>query len=452
MLSRLASNTAAPQSPSPVSPKAIGARARSQSDIFDAVQASKLTELERLISSKTFDHSSLLRFHEERGTPLAAAYSAGNWEAAKMLLEHGAARSIFVHGPTAQSILCTLPQAYQPPSSRFGSKPPPAPLATTPADALRVLDLHLMQYLDSIAPSRSSGSKPLVAPALLPVTPQVPSCSVDEPLTLSHDSGFNFSNLSTSETDVHFPCGPVNLFSNIVVGMAASKSARFSFIPRGGNSSWAVGIIPESRQSDKNVIWQSSIGWNPGGSANASMSSEFSRAESQSSVCTIAVDSTRLELTLEIAGTVVGKQALQPSMFPLRLGICGHNGTKVRAVGGGASIPSPQVSQPPDSFQIGDFVRVRPQVAPPPVKDFSSSALRKMIQDTHSHGVIANFTSSRCQGSAIANLKKANVKCFSCDFFLLTMVLRAGPGRLLGEQWRQSSMDPRSFEARLPHS
>ena len=341
MLSRLASSTAAPQSPSPVSPgsKAIGARARSQSDIFDAVQTSKLTELERLISSKTFDHSSLLRFHEERGTPLAAAYSAGNWEAAKMLLEHGAARSIFVHGPTAQSILCTLPQAYQPPSSRFGSKPPPAPLATTPADALRVLDLHLMQYLDSIAPSRSSGSKPLVAPALLPVIPQVPSCSVDEPLTLSHDSGFNFSNLSTSETDVHFPCGPVNLFSNIVVGMAASKSARFSFIPRGGNSSWAVGIIPESRQSDKNVIWQSSIGWNPGGSANASMSSEFSRAESQSSVCTVAVDSTRLELTLEIAGTVVGKQALQPSMFPLRLGICGHNGTKVRAVGGGATIP-----------------------------------------------------------------------------------------------------------------
>jgi hypothetical protein len=60
---------------------------------------------------------------------------------------------------------------------------------------------------------------------------------------------------------------------------------------------------------------------------------------------------------------------------------------------------------------------VRPQDAPPPVKDFSSSALNKMIQDTHSHGVIANFTSSRCEGSAIANLKKASVKCFSCDFF-----------------------------------
>jgi hypothetical protein len=180
-----------------------------------------------------------------------------------------------------------------------------------------------------------------VAPALLPLTPQVPSCSVDEPLTLSHDSGFNFSNLSTSETDVEFPCGPVNLFSNMVVGMAASTSARFSFIPRGGNSAWAVGIIPESRQSDENVIWESPIGWHRGGSGvrNASMSSEFSRAESHSLVCTVAVDSTRLELTLEIAGTVMGKQALQPSMFPLRIGICGHNGTTVRAVGGGATIP-----------------------------------------------------------------------------------------------------------------
>ena len=143
-----------------------------------------------------------------------------------------------------------------------------------------------------------------------------------------------------------------------------------------------------------------------------SMSSEFANAESQSLVCTVAVDSTRLELTLEIGGTVLGKQALQPSMFPLRLGICGHQGTGVCVVAGGASIPSHQASQPLDCFQIGDFVRVRPQVAPPPVKDFSSSALQKMIQETHSRGVIANFTSSRCQGSAIANLKKASLRCF----------------------------------------
>jgi hypothetical protein len=186
-----------------------------------------------------------------------------------------------------------------------------------------------MQYLESITPCNASGSKTPELLSLLPPTPQIPTCSVDESLTLSQNYGFNFSKPSTLETDVHFPSGPVNLFTDIVVGKASCTNARFSFIPRGGNSAWAVGIIPESQQSDKNAIWSSAIGWHRGGGGvrNQSMSSEFGSAESQSLICTVSVDSTRLELTLEINGAVVSTQALQISMFPLRLGICGHSST-----------------------------------------------------------------------------------------------------------------------------
>ena len=178
---------------------------------------------------------------------------------------------------------------------------------------------------------------------------------------------------------------------------------------------------------------------------NTSMSSEFGRAESQSLVCTVAVDSTLLELTLEIGGTVVGKQALQPSMFPLRLGICGHNGSRVRAVAGGGPIPSTQSSQPPDSFQVGDFVRIRPQVAPPPMTDFASSALKKLIQETQSHGVITNFTSSRCQSSAIANLKKVILKDCFMQFDLSLIDGLQGPD----EYWESSGGNPRWIRVHL---
>ena len=213
-----------------------------------------------------------------------------------------------------------------------------------------------------------------------------------------------------------------NLFSNIVVGKGASTSARFSFIPQ--DYDWAVGIIPESRQSQQDVIECSPIGWNHSSGAtqyaNVRMT-EFDAAMAQSSVYTVSVDSALLELTLEIDGAVVDKQQLLPSMFPLRLGMCGCDvrmcGLTVNVVNGGVSSRPAQASQPLDPFRIGDFVCVKPQIAPAPIKDFSSSALAKMIKETHSQGFISHFTSSPCKGSSIENLKRASVQCLCLLLF-----------------------------------
>jgi len=406
MLSRLASaDPKKSPSSTPLSPQSVPQRR--QTDLLDLVQNGSSSDLQALLSSKAFDHSSLLHFDLTRGTPLAAAYSSRNWDAAELLLRHGAAQSIFVRGATPRSLWCTLPQAHQPPSSRFGSEPPPAPLAT-PADILRALDSHFLQFLDSAAPILSS--KPSATTPLEPLKPQIATCGVDQALTLSLDSGFSFTP-STSETDVHFPCGPINLFTNVVVGKTASTSARFSFIPQSGNSAWAVGVIPESQQSDKSVIWSSPIGWHRSGSGTrtASAASEFGSAESQSLVCAVSVDSILCELTLEVNGAVVGKQTLQPSMFPLRLGMCGHSSTRVRVIHGGAFLSATSSAAPlppPDPFLIGDCVCVKPQVAPPPITNFKSDALNQMVKETHSRGIIVKMTSSSCSGSGIANLSK----------------------------------------------
>lgn len=89
------------------------------------------------------------------------------------------------------------------------------------------------------------------------------------------------------------------------------------------------------------MIWQSPTGWNLSGVGSRTVSARaaFARAESQKLICTVFVDSTTHELTLDVAGDVVGKVTLQPSLFPLRLGMCGHNGTRVRVVSGASALP-----------------------------------------------------------------------------------------------------------------
>jgi hypothetical protein len=417
MLSRLASadRITSPNS-SPLTPSS--ARARSHTDILHVVQNGSSSDLELMMSNSAFDRSSFLHFDNARGTPLAAAFAAENWEAAELLLRHGAAQSIFVRGAAPRSLWCTLPQAQQPPSSRFGSQPPPPPLTTTPASVLRTLDGYLLKYLDSVAPLRSSMS-PLAAP-LPPMLQQhqapkteISTCGVDQALTKSFDGGFSFSSTSPNETEVHFGGRPgAILFTNVIVGKSASTSARFSFIPQQGRSRlWGVGVIPESRQSDLGLFLKvsgSGLGWaNNGPNAKSKVAAELNRAESQSLVCTVSVDSALCELTLEVDGAVVDKLTLQPSVFPLRLGMCGVDSTRIRVIPA-VTLSSPTSTLPsilPDSFQIGDCVCLKPLVPPPPITKFESKDLRPMVQESLARGVIVNMTSSRCMSNnPIANL------------------------------------------------
>ena len=152
-------------------------------------------------------------------------------------------------------------------------------------------------------------------------------------LTSSRNSKFSFSDIS-SKLDVRFPSGPVNFFHDILVDKSSCTSSRLVFIPRSGNSAWAVGVIPQSQESVADVIWKSSTGWHCGGSGSetASAESEFETATSESLVCIVSVDSKNCELKLEINGRLIGQQNLKPGIFPLRLGICGHNSTRMHIV------------------------------------------------------------------------------------------------------------------------
>lgn len=417
-----------------------------------------------MMSSSAFDRSSLLHFDSALGTPLAAAFAAENWEAAELLLRHGAAQSIFVRGAGPRSLWCTLPQAQQPPSSRFGSQPPPPPLTTTPASVLRTLDGCLLKYLDSIALRRSSKSRaaplPPVLPQLQAPKPEIASCGVDQALTDSLDSGFSFSHPSPYETDVVFGGRPVsNLFTNVTVGKSASTNARFSFIPQQQSRAriWGVGVIPDSRQAEKGLLLKpsnSGLGWaNRGPNANGKFAAELNRAESQSLVCTVSVDSALCELTLEVDGVVVDKRTLQPSAFPLRLGMTALESTRARVIQN-TSLSSQAPTLPsilPDSFQIGDCVCVKPIVPPPPITNFESNDLRPMVQESQSRGVIISMTSSRCMSSyPVTNLSMVNS-------FLLFLFLKfdflAGSRPILDERQKRQqphALDSCSLEPRLP--
>ena len=60
-------------------------------------------------------------------------------------MEHGASFSIFVEGYLPQSLVCTLPQASQPPSSVFQHDPP---LLDSQPDVLDMIDSALVEQLD----------------------------------------------------------------------------------------------------------------------------------------------------------------------------------------------------------------------------------------------------------------------------------------------------------------
>ena len=66
----------------------------------------------------------LLQRNDDQQTPLAVAIIGGSLQNIETLLEVGASKTIFVKGYSDGSLVCTLPQASQPPSSVFHHQPP----------------------------------------------------------------------------------------------------------------------------------------------------------------------------------------------------------------------------------------------------------------------------------------------------------------------------------------
>jgi len=81
---------------------------------------------------------------QQQATPLAAAIKENSPSCVSVLLESGAASSVFVHGYADGSLVCTLPMAVQPPSSAFQH---PEPLRNVDPSIIEALDESLSAHV-----------------------------------------------------------------------------------------------------------------------------------------------------------------------------------------------------------------------------------------------------------------------------------------------------------------
>jgi hypothetical protein len=113
------------------------------------------------------------------------------------------------------------------------------------------------------------------------------------------------------------------------------NAAKLVFIPHGGNNSnsaWAIGALPINGSSSQCIF-----GWCRGGSnsrADMEAAATLQIAEKEGRACTLSIDYATLELKLEIPREPgrpphTFTKSVPETEFPLRLGICGHQGTSI---------------------------------------------------------------------------------------------------------------------------
>ena len=88
--------------------------------------------------------SSFLVKNPSQQTPLGEAIINNDLEQVKILLEEGAASSIFIQGYFPGSLVCTLPQTSQPVSNCFNHPPP---FHNQNPDILKLLDDALVAHI-----------------------------------------------------------------------------------------------------------------------------------------------------------------------------------------------------------------------------------------------------------------------------------------------------------------
>ena len=122
-----------------------------------------------------------------------------------------------------------------------------------------------------------------------------------------------------------------------------SSAPKMVFIPHGGNNSnaaWAIGALPISGSSS-----QGSFGWCRGGNnsrADMEAAAILEIAERKGRACSLSINYANLELKLEIPGEPgqpphTFTKRVPETEFPLRLGICGHQGTCITVKSSGVS-------------------------------------------------------------------------------------------------------------------
>ena len=176
---------------------------------------------------------------------------------------------------------------------------------------------------------------------IIPIN-SISATSFDIPKTLGQPNGRGFS-FNADNLRVTFPNGPISCFTEALVGpMCPHKFAHFSFKDLGGNDAWSVGVIPDAQSQNKSVLWghKGSIGRHYSGAG--SCLSQLRRA--QGDVLTSCIDAVQGVWYLCVNGKVVAREHVPAQYFPVRLGLCGHNGSSFELIPG-AAVPPEVASQ-----------------------------------------------------------------------------------------------------------
>lgn len=169
----------------------------------------------------------------------------------------------------------------------------------------------------------------ILSRGIIPIE-SVAGTTFDIPKTISQSNGRGF-NFSGDGLRVRFPNGPISCFTQALVGpMSPLKFAHFSFKDLGGNSAWSVGLIPEAQCNNASVLWgtRGSIGRHYSGSGGCLPQVRTNQGD----VLTSCVDAAQRVWFLCVNGKIVAREQVPASHFPVRLGLCGHNGSNFEII------------------------------------------------------------------------------------------------------------------------
>jgi hypothetical protein len=201
-----------------------------------------------------------------------------------------------------------------------------------------------------VAALRAWGAENIVGPdiddsvlsrGIVPIE-SISATSFDIPKTLGQPNARGFS-FRGDNLQVTFPNGPISCFTEALVGpMCPHKFAHFSFKDLGGNSAWSVGVIPDAQSQDSAVLWghKGSIGRHYSGSG----SSLPQLRRDQGDMLTSCIDAVQGVWYLCVNGKIVAREHVPAQYFPVRLGLCGHNGSSFELIPR-AAIPPEVASQ-----------------------------------------------------------------------------------------------------------
>ena len=171
---------------------------------------------------------------------------------------------------------------------------------------------------------------PSPPPAVAIIAPK--SCGFDVQKTLSLNSGFEFSQ---SNTHVVCPNGPVNLFTDALVGPGLSCTVAYVSFQWKGNGCWSVGVIPETEARNNGYLKIQCSSSGAVGRNNWSLGCDLPKLPMpENETITMLVHAAQRKWYVLVPGQPLVVQDIPASQFPLRLAFCGYKGATFQLMPG----------------------------------------------------------------------------------------------------------------------